>query len=74
MRLIKEEDGASFFKFSSPLSGTFFQFYGGVEFPTCSPCFRPLSRGLFFNAKVYGPMIAFMLFSSPFSGTFFQFY
>ena len=81
--------------FSSPFSGTFFQFkclYAiGKSSPTVfvpflgdffsivkkplhfeiTDCFRPLSRGLFFNDGI-PPFIYGGRFSSPFSGTFFQ--
>ena len=60
-------------EFSSPLSGTFFQ-YGVTYYKTSVVGFRPLSRGLFFNGNIERSIAAGKLpFSSPLSGTFFQY-
>ena len=60
--------------FSSPFSGTFFnrtRKEWDMKLAIC--CFRPLSRGLFFNLLPKPIIPLFLaLFSSPFSGTFFQ--
>ena len=60
-------------RFSSPFSGIFFQCECGVLGQCGARCFRPLSRGLFFNYLRRQPLHAYLRrFSSPFSGTFFQ--
>ena len=60
--------------FSSPFSGIFFQCECGVLGQCGAGCFRPLSRGLFFNAEIdaLNAKMDAIMFSSPFSGTFFQ--
>ena len=61
-------------QFSSPLSGTFFQYVQWQIQNYHEQGFRPLSRGPFFNHLMacYHPIDCWRVFSSPFSGTFFQ--
>ena len=57
-----------------PFLGDFFSIrYDNKALPYQCKCFRPLSRGLFFNGVVIRVIHFLPWFSSPFSGTFFQY-